>query len=1486
MVKFPLPQQEHALYKQKVVKIKLFYMNPFIANRFFLWVLIVASSNIKAQVLPTPFTTGTKVNVVRTWEALVPDKTPETFKARPFNEVKQTFQYTDGFGRPIQTVIKKGSLVTGGSPLDFVEAANFDEFGRERLNYLPFAANDAFIYTGNTPPVTGSKNLSVDDGNFKINPFQQQRKFGEAQYTGESYFYSTTTYDGSPLNRVTNVKMAGNKWNTDATYKGMSVEYDINKAVENVRLWNIDYTAGSIPVSSNDINGYYADGKLSKTILKDDKDKMTIEYNDLNGNVILKKVQDLEVATGLNLNGHKGWLCTYYVYDDFNRLRYTIPPKAVELVDPATNGSAVTWVIDAAIKNGLCFYNEYDERGRLVVKHAPDAGEVWLVYDKRDRLVLMQDENQRSRLVAGILSPQWSFSLYDELDRNTITGVVESNSSRDYIASQVNSIAATPVIVSVFTGVTNESVAAFMPVTSIVSNNITVNSVLYYDEYTSDSKPFESVTNVSFAVTDNLNIDPLVNTNRLLNMQTGSKLRVLDDKYFTISASDDKFLAATIYYDDKERVLQSFNENIRNGTDKAVFQYDWSGKLLCSNVSNSGFKLRKSTFLLTTITKPEYDLLGRPVKNYKLFTFNASDISDNSKYKLLSELSYDALGLLKSKKIGAKPGLPTEPLETQDFSYDMHGWLTGINKEYALASAGANTSQWNRMFGFYLGYDNLDNNFAKPLYNGNITGVRWRSQGDNIPRKYDYDYDNVNRFTKATFSQIDKFGSAGAGTVFTNSTVNLSSSIGGYDLNGNIRSAINYGILPGMAGGIVIDNLSYTYAAKSNKLLKVLDAGATNQTGLLGDFKKANLSGTDDYFYDLNGSLTTDKNKLITDVSGSGSGIIYNFLNLPQVVTINGKSKTEYIYDAAGNKLAKIVTELATNVITITYFVGNCVFKNSVLDYILHEEGKLRIMMPQALCSPGCANYVNSLNVTSNTSMSKKTVNGTFILSGVWDYFIKDNLSNVRMVLTEEGHKQQMKCSMETTGTPNPQNEEQATFGKPVPVTGNEVTATRWPRTSTNWTSNLSANVCKLINIAGANPSLSVGPNSLLKVMAGDVIDATAKYYYSTTVSATNTGIFNNIANSLVGVLSTGTNVSALIKSNVVPLLPTNGVTNPISNFISTLPPTQPATTPRAFLNIVFFDEQFRFVSNGSTVQMVESITAPATFKDTDLRLSGVKAPNNGYVYIYLSNESNNIPVYFDDFTVVHTRGAITEDDAYYPSGLRIAGISGQAAFKPVSKYGYQGDFAEEDAETGYNEFDLRTYDPQIGRWLQADPYDEFPSPYSGMGNDPVNNVDPDGGCTWCESILNSLTLPTVFINSAAKKVVPALNNGILSKLGTFFNTVGTVVVNANKGIYNETAYRATTHWEENKSWVKSTASTLASNAKANWEAGNTMPQQFVNDAMANPISLIGPAELKASARLLGMEIKAAKTGWKVGEPITNLTAKGNIPAWSTVGHL
>src|SRR5690606_20047985 len=44
------------------------------------------------------------------------------------------------------------------------------------------------------------------------------------------------------------------------------------------------------------------------------------------------------------------------------------------------------------------------------------------------------------------------------------------------------------------------------------------------------------------------------------------------------------------------------------------------------------------------------------------------------------------------------------------------------------------------------------------------------------------------------------------------------------------------------------------------------------------------------------------------------------------------------------------------------------------------------------------------------------------------------------------------------------------------------------------------------------------------------------------------------------------------------------------------------------------------------------------------------------------------------------------------------------------------------------NHFELREYDPVIGRWIATDPYGQYWSPYIGMGNNPVDGIDADGG--------------------------------------------------------------------------------------------------------------------------------------------------------------
>jgi RHS repeat-associated protein len=107
-----------------------------------------------------------------------------------------------------------------------------------------------------------------------------------------------------------------------------------------------------------------------------------------------------------------------------------------------------------------------------------------------------------------------------------------------------------------------------------------------------------------------------------------------------------------------------------------------------------------------------------------------------------------------------------------------------------------------------------------------------------------------------------------------------------------------------------------------------------------------------------------------------------------------------------------------------------------------------------------------------------------------------------------------------------------------------------------------------------------------------------------------------------------------------------------------------------------------------------------------------------------------NMDVYFDDLKVTHKYSDIVAGGDYYPFGLAM---EDRQITREAYKYGYQGQYSEKDEETGWNHFELREYDPVIGRWMTMDPAGQYPSPYVGMGNDPVNGIDPTGGnCDTC----------------------------------------------------------------------------------------------------------------------------------------------------------
>lgn len=93
---------------------------------------------------------------------------------------------------------------------------------------------------------------------------------------------------------------------------------------------------------------------------------------------------------------------------------------------------------------------------------------------------------------------------------------------------------------------------------------------------------------------------------------------------------------------------------------------------------------------------------------------------------------------------------------------------------------------------------------------------------------------------------------------------------------------------------------------------------------------------------------------------------------------------------------------------------------------------------------------------------------------------------------------------------------------------------------------------------------------------------------------------------------------------------------------------------------------------------------------------------------------------------VIDQNRTIKQYTDYYPFGyvMREGGTNDY-------RFGYQGQYSEKDKESGWNTFKLRSYDSRIGRWLTTDPKGQYHSPYLGMGNNPVNGVDPDGGTFW-----------------------------------------------------------------------------------------------------------------------------------------------------------
>lgn len=707
----------------------------------------------------------------------------EALASQGVGAVNRTIHYFDGLGRPLQDV----SWQASPGKKDVVQHVEYDGFGRQTHQYLPYAEQTA------------------NDGSFKTAAKANQTNFykigggwdAAVNKTGQPY--SVTVFENSPLNRILQQGSPGLVWQpgasrTASTGRTVVSEYGTNvgSGTEAVRLWTVNATSTGATGT-----GFYAAGKLSKTVTKDEnwvsgKTGTVEEFKDLEDRIVLKRIWKSESAA----------LNTQYVYNGFGELCYVIPP-----------GFTSTSVVDGdATFNELLYAYKYDAKGRQIKKKVPGKGWEWLVYNANDQVILAQDSVQRTKA-----NKEWSYLKYDAFGRTVESGTlvasyatqVAAQTAADGHAASSNkhweerTVVAKAASPTPFTKYTNLSFPIQVR---------TPRQVNYYDDHR-----FES------ADTTGLAISGLTYVDRNKTLLTGMRVFRDDGTSPTMTVN---------YYDERARLVQSVSQNHLGGTDRVTNTYNFPGELLSSKREHKASAAGAVTTLVTTNT---YDHVGRPIDVRHKVNAQAE--------VLLSRSEYNELGQLKGKKLHSENS-GTNFLTSIAYTYNERGWMSKSSAPqftYQLNYATGGTPQYNgnisqQLWGhgattvntFTYGYDRLNR-----LTRASSTGVIMFER-----MEYD-DMGNITKLVRNSQTAADTLGINYSYLVNTTVPSNRLQSLSGgftgsysYDVNGNATKdrtgmtfTYNHLNLPKTATRTGV-SVSYLYDGAGNRLQKKLVEGA------------------------------------------------------------------------------------------------------------------------------------------------------------------------------------------------------------------------------------------------------------------------------------------------------------------------------------------------------------------------------------------------------------------------------------------------------------------------------------------------------------------------------------------------------------------------------------------------------------------------------------------------------------------------------------
>lgn len=795
--------------------------------------------------------------------------------SRNNRDVDEAIQYFDGLGRLVQVV----DIAASPGQKDIVQPVVYDALGRQSEQYLP--------YTGGA------------DGSFKTNALEVQQSFYVSLYGDQVIPKSETVFDNSPLNRVVEQGAPGETWqvikdaNGASTGEGNTVKnkYTCNDGDELFWVAGTDLT----DITST---SFYSSAPpvLYVREITDENGSVTREYKNKQGQVVLKESELWDEPT----QGTK-ILQTCYVYNDLGLLRCIIPPKATDI-----------YISTGTLETELCYFYKYDERQRTVVKKLPGAGEVYMVYDKMDRLVAVQDGNMRE-YDAGHDMAYWMFTKYDVFNRPVMTlrAALLTSMDREFLAGYALSFNQENLYEergSDMFGYTDRSFPG--PGWEGIDEG-DVLSVTYYDDYSYlnglagynitafDALEFNCLDETigGVAVTDNTS-----------GYVTGTLSKSIREFWFT--SSSDEWLIDVPYYDDKGRVIKTIGNYYRGGADEVHTvenTYGFVGNLLTSSEHFTGYGQD-----ITLEKSYEYDYTGHLLKE----NMEIAGDAENGEITLAA-YKYDELGQLVSKY----QHVNTFHIAGQkiDYEYNIRGWLTGINNT-DLANEGD-------LFGMELMYEapeGLGDLPVKASFNGNISAIKWQHAGQPDKKAYSYSYDGLNRLTEADYGE--------GATTITDMASKYNVFGITYDYSGNILTLNRHG------NGMLIDELKYSYKnnGNSNQLDAVTDEQyGGNQSEGYPCYDNAGETGT--YRYDKNGNLVNDYCKDFE--------FEYNYLNLPFLLR-TGKSSWSLpimqVYSSSGTLLERYDQDLEHKTLYSRNFVLSQDYSGDFkFEYIQTSEGRI-----------------------------------------------------------------------------------------------------------------------------------------------------------------------------------------------------------------------------------------------------------------------------------------------------------------------------------------------------------------------------------------------------------------------------------------------------------------------------------------------------------------------------------------------------------------